>query len=103
MSRAVYDEDEEDWKLRPYQAPSAKYYVYHAYTFSTTIILYHSNGVVEARPMSSKSSIHPVTTYGKLGAQRGDPRYMVSGASGPPPLTRFSLFLIMPGGEYPEG
>ncbi len=28
--------------------------------------------------MSSKTAIHPVSTYGKLCAQRGDPRYMVS-------------------------
>ena len=25
MSRAVYDEEEENWKLMPYQAPSARY------------------------------------------------------------------------------
>lgn len=25
ISRAVYSEEEEDWKLKPYQAPSARF------------------------------------------------------------------------------
>lgn len=58
VGRAVYSEEEEDWRLRPYQAPSS------------------SDDVFEGRPMSSKSTLHPISTYAKLAAQKGDPRFM---------------------------
>lgn len=58
VGRAVYCEDEEDWKLKPYQAPSS------------------SEDMFETRPMSSKNALHPTSTYARLAAQKGDPRFM---------------------------
>ncbi len=36
-SRAVYDEEEENWKLLPYQAPSARYLHYIRNSGSTNV------------------------------------------------------------------
>jgi hypothetical protein len=37
-----------------------------------------SNDVFEARPTTSKSTLYPTSTYAKMAAHKGDPRFMVS-------------------------